>query len=134
MDKEKAGPALGVAQGSKVGANGRSHIGLLLALLFHLASSSALAHPGRTNASGCHNNRKTGGYHCHNTGKKSAPSIESFTAKTDSRTSAISGVVKMSVIDICHAPGTTYYSRLMHYTPYKSVEACLNAGGRLPKR
>ena len=23
------------------------------------------SHPGRTNRSGCHNNRKTGGYHCH---------------------------------------------------------------------
>ena len=22
-------------------------------------------HSGRTNAQGCHNNRKTGGYHCH---------------------------------------------------------------------
>jgi len=25
----------------------------------------ALAHPGGLNAEGCHNNRKTGGYHCH---------------------------------------------------------------------
>ena len=23
------------------------------------------AHPGGLNAEGCHNNRKTGGYHCH---------------------------------------------------------------------
>ena len=27
---------------------------------------SAQAHSGRTNASGCHNNRQTGDYHCHN--------------------------------------------------------------------
>lgn len=27
--------------------------------------SSAMAHPGGLNAEGCHNNRKTGGYHCH---------------------------------------------------------------------
>ena len=26
------------------------------------------SHPGRTNSSGCHNDRKTGGYHCHNSG------------------------------------------------------------------
>ncbi|WP_462158366.1 peptidoglycan-binding protein [Pseudoalteromonas sp. GB56] len=26
----------------------------------------ANAHSGRTNLSGCHNNKKTGGYHCHN--------------------------------------------------------------------
>ena len=25
----------------------------------------ATAHPGGLNAEGCHNNRKTGGYHCH---------------------------------------------------------------------
>lgn len=28
-------------------------------------SGFALAHPGRTNASGCHNDNRTGGYHCH---------------------------------------------------------------------
>lgn len=31
----------------------------------------ALAHPGGLNAEGCHNNRKTGDYHCH--GAKPAP-------------------------------------------------------------
>jgi hypothetical protein len=37
-------------------------VGLLLALpLYHPAS----AHPGTTNADGCHTNRKTGEYHCH---------------------------------------------------------------------
>ena len=28
----------------------------------------ANAHGGRTNSQGCHNNRKTGDYHCHNSG------------------------------------------------------------------
>ena len=28
-------------------------------------SAPALAHPGGLNAEGCHNNRKTGDYHCH---------------------------------------------------------------------
>ena len=27
--------------------------------------TAALAHPGGLNAEGCHNNRKTGDYHCH---------------------------------------------------------------------
>jgi hypothetical protein len=27
--------------------------------------AAALAHPGGVNAEGCHNERKTGGYHCH---------------------------------------------------------------------
>jgi micrococcal nuclease len=45
-----------------------------------------------------------------------------------------SGVVKKSTSDICHAPGTTYYSRTTNFTPYNSVQACLNSGGRLPLR
>lgn len=28
-------------------------------------AAPANAHPGGLNAEGCHNNRKTGGYHCH---------------------------------------------------------------------
>lgn len=31
------------------------------------------AHSGRTNSSGCHNNRSTGDYHCHNGGRSTAP-------------------------------------------------------------
>ena len=34
---------------------------------------SAIAHPGGLNAEGCHNNRKTGGYHCHR-GPSATPS------------------------------------------------------------
>lgn len=30
------------------------------------------AHPGGLNADGCHNNRKTGGYHCHRGGSSPA--------------------------------------------------------------
>lgn len=30
-----------------------------------LVATSAAAHPGGLNAEGCHNNRKTGDYHCH---------------------------------------------------------------------
>jgi hypothetical protein len=30
--------------------------------------SPAVAHSGGLNAEGCHNNRKTGGYHCHRSG------------------------------------------------------------------
>ena len=42
---------------------------LLSALLF---GATADLHPGGLNKQGCHNNRKTGGYHCH--GGKSSPS------------------------------------------------------------
>ncbi len=37
--------------------------GVVLAL--NLLVQGALAHPGGLNAEGCHNNRKTGDYHCH---------------------------------------------------------------------
>lgn len=45
-----------------------------------------------------------------------------------------SGVVKMSRTSICHAPGTTYYNQTKNYTSYDSLDACLSAGGRMPKR
>lgn len=44
------------------------------------------------------------------------------------------GTVKLSKNKICHAPGTTYYNRTKNYTPYPSLQSCLNAGGRLPKQ
>jgi hypothetical protein len=45
---------------------------LMLPLLVH-------AHGGRTNAEGCHNDRKNGGYHCHNGGSaKAASSVQSL--------------------------------------------------------
>lgn len=37
-----------------------------------VVSFSAGAHSGRTNAQGCHNDRKNGGYHCHS-GTRSLP-------------------------------------------------------------
>jgi len=43
-------------------------------------------------------------------------------------------VVKKSNSGICHAPGTTYYSRTTNYTTYNSIDECLASGGRLPKR
>lgn len=41
-------------------------IALLLCLF--AVPTLVLAHPGGLNAQGCHNNRKTGEYHCHRTG------------------------------------------------------------------
>lgn len=40
-------------------------------LLIVTLAAPALAHPGRTNAGGCHNDRKSGGYHCHGGGSSS---------------------------------------------------------------
>ncbi|RZI67284.1 MAG: excalibur calcium-binding domain-containing protein [Pseudomonas sp.] len=37
------------------------------------APSTLIAHPGGLNSEGCHNNRKTGDYHCHRGGSRPAP-------------------------------------------------------------
>lgn len=42
--------------------------------------------------------------------------------------------VKKSKTGICHAPGSTYYSRTKHFTPFKTLDDCLKSGGRLPKK
>jgi hypothetical protein len=39
-----------------------------VAIIFPLTENPVNAHGGRTNAAGCHNDRKNGGYHCHNRG------------------------------------------------------------------
>ncbi|MES2888953.1 MAG: YHYH domain-containing protein [Pseudomonadota bacterium] len=38
---------------------------LLIACLITLATTLAVAHSGGTNSNGCHNETRTGGYHCH---------------------------------------------------------------------
>ena len=48
-------------------------IALFLAFALSLAAAPAWPHPGRTDASGCHTNRKTGEYHCHGGGKTAVP-------------------------------------------------------------
>jgi hypothetical protein len=37
----------------------------LLAIALLLASGLAMAHSGGKDSSGCHNETRTGGYHCH---------------------------------------------------------------------
>ncbi|MGH8854409.1 MAG: YHYH domain-containing protein [Telluria sp.] len=49
----------------KSSKSGNFRFSLILAMFGVLASSEALAHGGGLNAQGCHNNRKTGDYHCH---------------------------------------------------------------------
>lgn len=38
---------------------------MALAILATVGTSMAMAHGGRTNSEGCHNETKTGTYHCH---------------------------------------------------------------------
>lgn len=42
-------------------------------IVIGLAPMPVTAHPGGLNAEGCHNNRKTGGHHCHR-GQSATPS------------------------------------------------------------
>ena len=42
-------------------------------------------------------------------------------------------LVKRSGSGLCHPPESSYYERTKNYTPYDSLQACLNEGGRLPK-
>jgi hypothetical protein len=59
------------------------------------AIAPALAHPGRTDANGCHTNRRTGDYHCHGGGSSggggsSSPSYSSPSYSTPSSGSSSS--------------------------------------------
>ncbi|MCR9712860.1 HNH endonuclease family protein [Vibrio parahaemolyticus] len=41
-------------------------------------------------------------------------------------------LVKMSSSGLCHDENSSYYSRTKNFTPYDTLELCLNAGGKLP--
>ena len=49
-------------------------IGSVSGIAAAFMSVGTAAHPGGLNAEGCHNNRKTGDYHCHRAGAPSRPS------------------------------------------------------------
>jgi len=42
--------------------------------------------------------------------------------------------VKKSNTGICHAAGSTYYSRTLNFTPFTTMAECIKSGGRLPKK
>lgn len=43
-------------------------------------------------------------------------------------------LVKMSNSGICHATNTSYYEQTKNYTPFQTLDECLKAGGRMPKK
>ena len=53
----------------------------MLRVLFTLLlfSTVTFSHSGRTNSAGCHNNRKTGDYHCHNSKPSYVPKMKQKT-------------------------------------------------------
>jgi len=42
--------------------------------------------------------------------------------------------IKMSSNGICHIFGSTYYYQVRRFRPFKTLEECLKAGGRMPKK
>ena len=58
----------------------KSRVSLILLSLGFIAGSEAFAHGGGLNAQGCHNNRKTGDYHCHRNQVAAAPIPNQFVA------------------------------------------------------
>lgn len=47
--------------------------------------------------------------------------------------SSASDTVKQSTSGICHDSSSSHYHRTKSFTPFSSLSACLDAGGRLPK-
>ena len=54
---------------------------IFLIFLILFFSTKSYTHSGRTNSSGCHNNRKTGAYHCHSYSDKKKINTSSFPKK-----------------------------------------------------
>ena len=42
--------------------------------------------------------------------------------------------VKMSKSGICHSASSRHYERVKNFTPYESMQQCLDGGGREPKK
>ena len=58
----------------------------LFAMSIACIALQAQAHGGRTNAEGCHNDRKNGGYHCHNGSASNASTRSSLSNNASSST------------------------------------------------
>lgn len=48
-------------------------------------------------------------------------------------TTTYAATVKQSSSGICHDQSSSYYERTKRFKPFSSLDACLRAGGRLPK-
>lgn len=98
----------------------------LLVLAFGCASSSATAHSGGLDASGCHTNRKTGDYHCHSgAGSGSGgPSVPKPTVPDRIEISGVPSVVDGDTLDI---RGTRI--RLHGIDAPESAQTCRDSSG-----
>jgi hypothetical protein len=67
-------------QNEKSKTKQKCRVSLVLLALGFMTGTQAHAHGGGLNAQGCHNNRKTGDYHCHRTQQVPAPTPSQFVA------------------------------------------------------
>tara|TARA_R110000823_G_scaffold152048_1_gene283012 strand:- start:149 stop:751 length:603 start_codon:yes stop_codon:yes gene_type:complete len=51
----------------------------------------------------------------------------------EATTPVFASTVKMSASGLCHPPQSSWYDRTQNYKPFNGLQACLKAGGRLPK-
>ena len=63
-----------------------------------LVSLNALAHSGRTDSSGCHTDRKNGGYHCHQS-EDVTPDKTREPASVDEQTEKSNQATKQQLFD-----------------------------------
>jgi len=72
------------------------------------------AHPGDKDEAGCHRDANAGTMHCHDKEGSILPWPP----------------VKKSREDICHDRKSPWYDRTIHFESFKSMQACLESGGR----
>lgn len=56
---------------------------LMIGMLLLVAAPAAWGHGGGLNKEGCHNDRRTGGYHCHRGSGRSAPAPTHYAPRND---------------------------------------------------
>lgn len=87
---------------------------LLVATALVVFSLPSFAHPGNLDKNGCHKQSSDGSYHCHREEPPATPKV------------------KLSSSGLCHERDTQYYAQTKNYTAFKSMKACIKAGGRQP--
>jgi hypothetical protein len=106
---------------------------VLVGLLSLCVSGITAAHSGRTNSSGCHNDRKHGGYHCHNapvSTRKAAPiQAQKKTEKKSSPSLNTSSLTDADITDILIKRSIRSYSGSCA-CPYNSARNGSRCGKR----
>lgn len=112
---------------------------ILLIFILLILPISVFAHSGRTNANGCHTNRKTGEYHCHNKPTTIATKKARTQARTESRISASNTIKTKTRI---FSPSSLQHSLQVHFIDvgqgdsilidFGQNEMLIDGGGKSP--